>query len=229
MNRQICMIFLLLGGVLLAQDSIQEPYDSKYREDQFYIGITYNVITDIPDDVATTGLSGGIHFGFLRDMPINERRNIAVALGAGMSIDRYGQTLFVGEDTNNQSIFSVLDSDVDYSTNYLTSYTAEAPLEFRWRSSNAETYKFWRVYAGFRLGYAFYYRTTFKQAGNTVNQTDIAEFDRLRLGTSFSFGYNTFNFYVYYSINPFFENATTTEGQAIDFRTVKVGLMFYIL
>ena len=146
-----------------------------------------------------------------------------------MSIDRYGQTLFVGESVNNQSVFTALQGDVDYSTNYFTTYTAEAPLEFRWRSSTAESYKFWRVYAGFRVGYTFFYRTTLKQPGNTINKTDIAEFDRLRLGTSLSFGYNTFNFYVYYSINPFFENAFTTEGQSIDFRTVKVGLMFYIL
>ena len=229
MKRQISLLFLLLGGVMLAQDSIQEPYDQKYREDQFYVGITYNVITDVPDDIATTGLSGGVHFGFLRDMPVNERRNVAVALGAGMSIDRYGQTLFVGESVNNQSVFTALQGDVDYSTNYFTTYTAEAPLEFRWRSSTAESYKFWRVYAGFRVGYTFFYRTTFKQPGNTINKTDIAEFDKLRLGTSLSFGYNTFNFYVYYSINPFFENAFTTEGQSIDFRTVKVGLMFYIL
>ncbi len=229
MKRLIFFLLLLSGPVMLAQDTIPEPYDQKYREDQFYIGLTYNVITDVPDDVATTGLSGGLHFGFLRDMPVNERRNVAVAIGAGMSIDRFGQTLFIGESSSNETIFAPLDSETDYNSNYFTTYTAEAPLEIRWRTSTPESYKFWRVYAGFRLGYTFYHRATLKQTGNTVNQSDISEFEKLRMGASFSFGYNTFNFYAYYSINPFFKDAVTTEGQSVDFRTVKVGLMFYIL
>ncbi len=218
-----------LGYIGFAQDSIQNPYDQHYREDQFYIGLTYNVITDVPSNVATRGLSGGLHFGFLRDIPLNERRNVAIAIGAGMSIDRFGQTLFMGESANNQTIFRILDGSIAYSTNYFSTYTLEAPIEFRWRTSTASSYKFWRIYTGFRVGYAYYYKAKFKQPGNNINQTDIPEFDKLRLGASLSFGYNTFNFYVYYSINPFFKNAVTVDNQNVDFRTIKVGLMFYIL
>lgn len=214
---------------MLAQDTIQPPPDQRYREDQFYVGLTYNVITDVPGGVATRGRSGGLHFGFLRDMPINERRNVAIAVGVGMSIDRMGQTLFIGEDTNNQTIFSVLEGDTDFNINRFSVATIEAPIQFRWRTSTPSSYKFWRVYAGFRLGYSYWYRSTFKQANNDVFQTDISEFDRIRLGTSLSFGYNTFNFYVYYSINPFFKDAVTISGKDVDFRTIKVGLMFYIL
>jgi hypothetical protein len=233
MQLSIRNLALTLMGLFclnsLAQDTIPIPSDPVYREDQFYIGITYNVITDVPSDVTTRGLSGGLHFGFLRDMPLNERRNVAIAIGAGMSIDRYGQTLFIGEDANNQSIFRVLDGDVDYNSNHFSAYTIEAPMEFRWRTSTADSYKFWRIYTGFRIGYTYYYKATFKQTNNNVNQTDIAEFEPLRMGASLSFGYNTFNFYVYYSINPFFKDATTEGNQNVDFKTVKVGLMFYIL
>ncbi|MBT8262142.1 MAG: PorT family protein [Bacteroidia bacterium] len=223
------IIICLLGCVGLAQDSIPKPYDQNYREDQFYIGITYNVITDVPTDVATRGLSGGLHFGFLRDIPLNERRNVAIAIGAGMSIDRYGQTLFIGEAEDNESIFRILNSEIDYTTNYFSTYTLEAPVEFRWRTSTESSYKFWRIYTGFRIGYSYYYKSVFKQTNNNINQTDIPEFEKLRLGASLSFGYNTFNFYVYYSINPFFKDAITVENQTVDFKTVKVGLMFYIL
>jgi hypothetical protein len=217
------------GCIGFCQDSIQKPYDQHYREDQFYIGITYNVITDVPSDVATRGLSGGLHFGFLRDMPLNERRNVAIAIGAGLSIDRFGQTLFIGETPDNKTIFRILNSDIDYSTNYFSTYTLEAPVEFRWRTSTDSSYKFWRIYAGFRVGYSYYYKAKFKQTGNNVNQTNIPEFDKLRMGASLSFGYNTFNFYFYYSINPFFKDAVTVDNQKVDFKTVKVGLMFYIL
>jgi hypothetical protein len=105
----------------------------------------------------------------------------------------------------------------------------EAPVEFRWRTSTPSTYKFWRVYTGFRVGYAYWYKATFKQTNNNVNQTKIPEFDPLRLSATISLGYNSFNFFASYSINPFFKDAVTVDGESVDFRALKVGLLFYIL
>ncbi len=215
----------------IAQEELAEPVvDSLYREDQFYIGATYNLILNAPTDVEVRGLTGGIQFGYMRDMPLNKRRNVAIAVGAGLSLDDFGQNLFIGETADEQTIFTVLrDEEVDYNRNRFGMSVIEAPLQFRWRTSTPSTYKFWRVYAGFRVGYAFRYKSVFKQPGNNVNQTDIPEFDPVRLGATLSFGYNTFNFFAYYSINPFFKDAVTTEGEKVDFRTIKIGLMFYIL
>jgi hypothetical protein len=209
---------------------VEKEVDNKYREDQFYVGATYNLITNVPSGVQIRGLSGGFQFGYLRDMPVNEIRNIAIAIGVGLSFDEYGQTLFIGEDQEDKTIFTVLDdADVDYTRNRFSTSTIEVPLEFRWRSSTASSYRFWRVYGGLRAGYAYWYKSTFKQGGNNVVQTNISEFDKFRLGATFSFGYNTFNFFAYYSINPFFKDAVTTDGQNVEFRTIRVGLMFYIL
>lgn len=216
---------------MMAQDSIPTSLgDAKYREDQFYVGATYNLLTNVPSGVSILGLSGGIQFGYLRDMPINEKRNIAIAVGLGLSFNDYGQTLFIGEDANEETIFTVLDdSDVDYSGNRFSTAGVEVPIEFRWRSSTATTYRFWRIYAGFRAGYSYWYKASFKQSGNNVNQTSIPEYEKVRLGATLSFGYNTFNFFAYYTINPFFNNAVTTTGESVKFQTVNVGLMFYIL
>lgn len=230
----VCMTLLMCWPISLWAQEEEETaptvIDSTYREDQFYLGVTYNLLYDRPSGVQLQGLSGGIQFGYMRDMPLNEQRNLAVAIGAGIAFDQYGSNLFVGERPDNTSIFRVLDdNDVTFNTNRLSTATVEAPLEFRWRSSTATEYKFWRVYAGVRVGYVYWYKATFKQPGNTVNQTDISEFDRLRLGATLSFGYSTFNFHAYYGINPFFENATTESGQPVDMKTLKLGIMFYIL
>ncbi|WP_347373828.1 porin family protein [Aequorivita sp. Q41] len=226
-------IFLLCTCVscsVLAQDTIRHATeDSLYREDQFYIGVTYNIPLNIPSDVNTKGLTGGIQFGFVRDMPINKQRNIAIAVGAGLAIDQFGQNLFIGETPGDKTIFRVLDENVDFTRNRFNMAVVEAPIEFRWRTSSPSTYKFWRVYAGFRVGYTYWYKATFKQPGKTVNQTKIPEFDPLRLSATLSFGYNTFNFFASYSINPFFKDAVTVAGEEVDFRTLKVGLMFYVL
>jgi hypothetical protein len=225
-------IGLLLGFVSfcgIAQDTIRPAVvDSLYREDQFYVGVTYNLPLSLPSGTNVRGLSGGFQLGFLRDMPINKQRNIAIAIGAGISIDQYGQNLFIGETANDETIFRVL-NNVDYTRNRFNTAIVEAPIEFRWRSSTPSSYKFWRVYAGFRVGYAYWYKATFKQTGNNVNQTKIPEFDPLRMAATLSLGYNTFNFFASYSINPFFKDAVTVDGEKVDFRTLKVGLMFYIL
>jgi hypothetical protein len=205
--------------------------DSQYREDQFYLGITYNLLSSVPSAVNIRGLSGGIHFGFLRDMPINKRRNLAIAVGGGLSFDAYGNTLFIGETPEEETIFTILTND-DFKFNFNRFSTAviEVPIEFRWRTSTPTKYAFWRVYAGVRIGYTYWYQATFKQQGNEVSQSDIPEYNRTRLAATLSFGYNKVNFYAYYSINPFFDGAVTTNTQeTVEFRTIKLGILFYIL
>lgn len=225
------ILFILCTGCLIAQDTIPTAgVDTKYREDQFYIGVTYNLLFGVPSDVNLSGISGGVHFGFLRDMPINDKRTVAIAIGGGVSFDRYGSNLFIGEDQDEQTIFTVLTSDVDFESNSFSTATLEIPLEFRWRTSTPTTYKFWRVYGGMRLGYTYWYRSYFRQTGNEVAQTDIPEFDRMRLAATINFGYSTFNFYAYYSINPFFKEVEVTNStESLDFKTLKVGVIFYIL
>ena len=211
------------------QDFVPTVIDSLYREDQFYLGLTFHLLTDLPEDVSQSGFSGGFHFGFIRDMPINKKRNIAIGAGLGWSINSYGQELFIGEGENNQTIFRNLNTqDVVYNSNRFSTQLVEMPLEFRWRTSTPESYKFWRIYTGFRLGYAYHFKSNFQQAGNQVIQTDVPEFQRFRLGTTFTFGYNTFNFHVYYSLNPFFKDAQLNDSE-IGISTFKLGLMFYIL
>ncbi|WP_443634163.1 porin family protein [Candidatus Marifrigoribacter sp. Uisw_064] len=232
-NNQYILTYILtfLSYLMMAQDSIPPiESDDHYREDQFYMGVTYNLISSAPSGVKLNGVSGGIQLGFLRDMPINEKRNIAVALGVGLTLDQFGHNLFINENVDGQTTFSVLDSDVDYDRNRFSFATVEVPFEFRWRSSTRSTFKFWRVYTGIRIGYSFWNNANFKQSELKISKSSINEFESLRLGATLSFGYSTFNFFAYYSLNPFFNNdAITTGGQKIEMKALKIGIIFYIL
>jgi len=230
-NWFLSLIIFFVTANLLAQDTLNNSaVDSLYREDQFYIGINYNIITSVPNGVSTSGLSGGLQFGFLRDIPLNKRRNIAVAIGAGFAFDQYGENLFIGEDVSEKSIFTILNNtDYTYDRNRFSTAIIELPIEFRWRTSTPESYRFWRIYSGFRFGYAYYYKATLIQPNNNINQTDIPEFDPVRLRATLSFGNSKINFFGSYSINPFFKNVVTTNGSSVDFRSIKLGLIFYIL
>ncbi|HLS30526.1 MAG TPA: porin family protein [Flavobacteriaceae bacterium] len=213
----------------MARESAPAPVDSLYREDQFYLGLTYNFLVDKPSNITNSGFSGGIHGGFLRDFPINKRRNIAIAIGVGLAYDQFGHNFFVGAQENNESIFRILDEYVHYDSNRFNMATVQLPIEFRWRSSTPTDYQFWRIYAGLRLGYVYWFQSYFKQANNKVVKTKIDEFNPFRLSASLAFGYSTFNFYIAYDFIPWFDKGETMNGEPIDFQSMKVGLIFYIL
>lgn len=231
--RIVCFLWVSLipFGLSAQNESNAAVIDSLYREDQIYLGFTYNLLSGQPDNITGPQFSGGIHGGVIRDFPLNQRRNIALGLGLGWSIDTYGQNLFIGEEAGTEkTIFRILDrEETDFDRNRFSTQSVDIPVQFRWRTSTAESYKFWRVYAGLRPSYVYYFRSKFQQADNSVKQTDVPEFNPFRLGATFTFGYNTFNFLFYYSLNSFFDENAKVDGEKIELRTFQVGLMFYLL
>ncbi|MBC3846070.1 PorT family protein [Winogradskyella echinorum] len=201
-----------------------------YREDQFYASVTYNLLNNKPKDVSQSGFSSGFHFGFIRDMPLNEKRNFAIGLGLGISTNSYNQKSMLIEEVNNDISFSIIDeSDLNVSKNKFTTYLVEVPLEIRWRTSTATEYNFWRIYTGFKLGYLVYNSTKFKSEASNENLSNIDTFNKLQYGLTLSAGYGTWNFHVYYGLNSIFDNSAKLNNDTIDMKSLKIGLMFYVL
>src|SRR6187431_3379166 len=76
-------------------DSLHVKIDSLYREDQFYAGVNYNSIVKKPDGLSQDKISFGFGAGFLRDIPLNKSRTIAVAPGIGLSFNNYIQNMSI--------------------------------------------------------------------------------------------------------------------------------------
>ena len=119
MNRYtFYILFLFFTSHSLAQKLVvHSEEDLLYREDQFYIGVSYNVFAFTPSGMNPEGISAGFQFGFLRDFPINKRRNLAIAVGAGFSYDQFGQNLFINENEDGTTTFEILDSNQDFLRN----------------------------------------------------------------------------------------------------------------
>ncbi|OIQ23231.1 porin family protein [Lacinutrix sp. MedPE-SW] len=202
--------------------------DSLYKEDQFYVGVTYNLIGKKPEGLSQSGFSSGFHFGFTKDMPINKKRNIAIGLGFGLSLNSFNQNLQIAKTDSNNLEFSIID-DTDYSKNKFSTYMLEVPLEFRWRTSTAVDYKFWRIYTGLKFGYLFANKTKYEGEPSNIKLANLDVFNKFQYGLSLSAGYNTWNFYFYYSLNPIFKSDAKIDGKTIDANALKVGLIFFIL
>lgn len=203
--------------------------DFKYREDQFYFNITYNLLNDLPDDVKLRGFSGGARFGFLRDMPINEKRTLAIAVGGGLGFNRYGNTLSISEDGGQNTVFTVLSEEANFESNRFSVYHIEAPVEFRWRSSTPTQYKFYRIHTGVIFYYAYWNRATFVQDGTRFKLVGVDAFKPFQMEAFLLLGYNTINFYASYGITPFFDSSAQLNEQVINFRPLKLGISFYFL
>ena len=177
--------------------------------------------------VSQQKISLGVTAGFLRDMPINKNRNVAIASGLGFALNNYNENLTISK-TGTEINYSVNNNGAGFSKNKFTQLLVEVPLEFRWRSSTFESYKFWRVYGGVKFSYLLYDRSVFTADQGRSVITNNKDFNDFLCGLYLSGGYNTINLYAYYGLNPLFKSAEVN-GQKVDFRSVQVGIIFYIL
>ncbi len=228
-------IVLLLHFIGIAQTKealrVYEGVDDRYREDQIYISATFNVLNNLPSGVSQSGFSGGLHAGFIRDFPINRRRNWALGLGLGYSFNLYNHNLIASSDAVGQVVYSTPgDLNLVINNNSFNTQLLEVPFQIRWRTSTAESYKFWRIYTGLRGGYVTRFKTDFEaETGERFQFTNPEGINRWRLGATLSVGWNTWNFHVYYSLVDFFKKGTLSDQNRQNMSVIKLGLEFFIL
>lgn len=239
--KQFLVLFIVLVGTLssfsqVATDTIQTQNDSltvvdnRYREDQFYFSITYNLLGKLPDGISQRGFSSGFHLGFIRDFPINERRNWALGLGLGLSSNSYNQNMLIASQPDDNYDYSIIDEEtVSFTKNKFTTYLVEMPFELRWRTSTATAYQFWRIYPGFKMSYVFYNSSKFDGSIGEIKNSNISDINGLRYGLTLSAGYSTWNAHIYYGLNSIFDKSASIHGEPLELTSIKIGLMFYIL
>ncbi|MEN3323515.1 porin family protein [Mariniflexile soesokkakense] len=223
------LLLLLSVHLCYSQEDSISGADNFYKEDQFYIGTTYNLLGKKPKGLSQSGFSSGIHFGIIKDMPLNQEGNVALGIGLGYSLNSYIQNLFIDKGSNGNITYSILDNTTSYSKNKYTNQLLELPVEFRWRTSTPTEYKFWRIYTGFKVGYLIANTTKFKGDSGSVKHHNIRDFNKIQYGLTLCAGYNTWNFYMYYGLNPIFSDKAILNDNDIKTNTLKVGLMFYVL
>jgi hypothetical protein len=227
-----CFLLLLVAPVFsqentITQDTLVMKVDSLYREDQFYFAITYNTLTDKPEGLSQSKFSSGFSGGFLRDMPINKKRTIAVASGIGFTYTNHNQNLAISS-TAETPFYALIDQETKYKKNKFSMLSIDVPIEFRWRTSTYESHKFWRIYTGIKFSYLLYDKSIFDSNAGKVEVTGNKDFNKFQYGAYVSSGYNTINLYLYYGLNPLFQSAKVN-GESINMKSLNFGIIFYIL
>lgn len=224
MKKFILFVFSFFSiAVSFAQkDSLK--LGDKYADDQIYASISYAQFFNQPASITKSGFSFGISTGFMKDIILNKRGTISVALGVGYGYDKFNHNLKVAE-INNVTSFS---DASNITSNIFKMHNLEFPFEFRWRTSNAIKYDFWRIYSGVKFLYNLSNTFQFEENNAQISFSNVSAYNKFQYGLTFSAGYDVFNLYVFYNLTPIFNNATLN-NQNIDTSILKFGFIFYLL
>ena len=218
--------FLLFFLPFFTQLSFTQSVISKdfYREDQFYFGSSYFIQTVPIENFKQNGFSGNFQFGFVRDLPLNNNSTKAIGIGLG-----YERNFFT---SNIQPIET--DGNIDYrivisrfleSKNKISFSSFVIPIEYRWRRSSIDQYKFWRIYTGLKI------KKNFPLYSNPSYGSEITidEIEDWTTSIYLNAGYNTWNVSLEYDLNPILKNKKTSNGENLNISFFRLGLVFYIL
>jgi len=223
MKKLIFFFFIGCSSIAFSQkDSLQ--LGSKYAEDQLYFLISYNQLFDQPSLVKGSGFSYGLSAGFMKDLILNKKGSISLALGFGYNYDLLNHGLTIAKE-NNEVTFQV---DNSGAINTLTIHNLEFPFEFRWRNSDAQTYKFWRVYMGVKASYNVSNNFKFTDQSNSFSYKNVSRFNSWQYGLTLSVGYDVFTAHMYYGFTPMLKD-TMLGTTDISSKTMRIGLIFYLL
>lgn len=225
MNK-LLILGLFLGCCFTSfaqKDSLQ--LGDRYAEDQLYFSIAYAQLVHQPSTVLKSNFSYSFSTGFIKDIILNKQGSISFAAGVGLGYSFFNHQLKVDEFNGN----TVFNTSNTISENVFKTFNLELPLELRWRTSNANKYSFWRVYTGVKFMYNVNNTFQYLDANNNaLSFTNINSFNNLQYGLTLSAGYDEFTIHIFYSLSPIFNNGNVN-GESIDTRLLKFGLIFYFL
>lgn len=232
MRSRFIIFFLITTINSFAQDvkttAPATELDSLYREDQFYCGVSFNLMQNKPQGYQSSKIAPTFTAGFLRDFPVNKNRTKAIGVGLGVTYNKFAHDLIVLENEGTIEYTSPA-FGVEIDRNKLEQITVDIPLELRWRTSTPKGHEFFRIYSGLKLSYLVFSKSKFVSNEQTVVIFGNNDLTKLRTSAYVAFGYNTWNVLVSYGFSPIFKSNAKLNGQEIGLNNLNIGVMFYIL
>ncbi len=218
--RCFFLCFFFIGYFHFGYAQQKAVIDSSYLEDQLYLSVAYTFLTQKTSGVSQSGLSSEISTGFIKDIPLNKKRDFALGIGLGYAYNLYNSNLKI---TSNN--IDIADS---YDTNLLHTSWVEIPFEIRWRNSTPTKYSFFRFYAGVKFSYLFYSKSLFEDERETISLRNNSQINKFQYGLHFAIGYGSLNLYALYNLHPLFKKKSNIVNQS-NTSQLTIGIKFYML
>ncbi|NPA46432.1 MAG: PorT family protein [Chlorobi bacterium] len=234
MKRRTGCIWLLLilfsSSVFGQTDTLDAKRFSHYLEDQLFFNLSYIAIRHLHPDLTQQGFSHSVSFGFIRDIPVNLRRNLGFGLGVGYERDIFYQNLRISVSESDGSIqYTILDPG-SYLNNAFVIKKIVFPVEFRYRNSDATRFRFFRIYAGTLIGYTVGAESHYETDKVSVDYRKLTSIpNRWQWGVYLYAGYGELNGYIYYGLNDLFSPQVKFNGTHVPMYDLKFGVMLSFL
>ncbi len=233
MRKNALIVALLLYAVnVQAQDTLSNfrSRQSHYLEDQLFFNISYIALQNLYEGISQQGFSHSISFGFIRDIPVNLRRNVGFGVGFGYEKNVYYQNLRIWKDEQTGEMqYSVLEPGT-FSSNSFAVKKLIFPVEFRLRGSTAEKFKFWRVYAGVTFGYVISAYSEFENENISLRYRNLNDIPaKFQYGLHLYAGYADINGYIYYGLSDLFSSQVKINGEHVPMLDIRFGVMLSFL
>ena len=223
--KKLLIVLMFLPLISFGQEQLNNVDSSFYREDQIYLGTSFMLLNSNQEKFRSQGISKHFQLGFIRDIPLISSGKLAIGLGLGYSFQDYNSNLIRFNINDGSSIYIV-----NYTLNQkskISFNSIEFPISLRWRNSSPNNNQFWRVYSGFKFQRNFLSKLKYR-TGEIKNISD--EVNNWNKELYLSFGYNTWNFHFSYGLNQIIQNLQNQySGKSFKVRSLKIGLIFYIL
>ncbi len=212
------LLFAALFGCfhLVNAQKVVAVVDSLYLEDQLYLSTGYSFLLKKTSDIRQTGFSGEISAGFIKDIPLNKKRNFGLGVGLGYAYNVYNSSLKINDNR--------IEVAPTYGTSKLYTNWLEVPLEVRFRTSTPTKYSFFRFYTGVKFSYLLYSKSLFENGSEKMNFVNNSQVRKFQYGLYFAIGYSTFNLYVLYNLQPLFND----NNHSLNVSQLTAGLRFYM-
>ena len=223
-NLSYILIVFLSCFNITGQEKLNNSGSTSYRKDQIYFGTSFMLLNSDHEKFKRQGISKQFQLGFIRDIPLISSHKLAIGLGLGYSFQDFNSNL-VRFNFNNGNSFYIINYTLNQKSKLSFNFI-EFPISLRWRNISFNN-KFERVYAGFKFQRNFLSKLKYRN-GDIKNISD--EVNNWNKELYLSFGYNTWNFYLSYGLNQIMKNLYNQySGKSFNVRSIKIGLIFYML
>ena len=220
----MCLTFYSQGILSYFKITADDAHTERF--DRIAIDIKSDQWLHTPKYIYTKWYSIGVAAYLYKDIPLNEKSNLAFAFGVGVSSDNiHHNGTFVTTTIANKKYTDLIPYDKEFkpSINKITLNYIDVPFELRFRTMNKsreERRKFnFRFYPGFKVGYMLGNHTKLVTPATKIKVYRTANVLPYRYGPTLRIGFNKISFVAFYSLTGIFES-----GKGVELNTFSIGI-----
>ncbi len=233
--RVIVLSFILLFTNLCGAQGLFEYFkltaddDGPEKFDRIAVDFNWDSWLNTPENIKTGNYSIGVNAYWYKDIPLNPRSTVALAIGLGVgshNVHHNGQFLTLDSAGTSFTGLYPLPKETTWRKNKYTATYLDLPLELRFRNMYIESrrkdagYRTFRFYPGFKFGVLVNDHTKWRDDNIKYKIYNLKNTNWFRYGVTARLAFGKIAFTGYYSLTPLFQKG---KGEQLTFYSLGIS------